>query len=259
MIFINNEEKITEFKTLNNYYVITDFDRTLTTKDSEPSYGIIPKFLGGECLEKRTKIYNHYRPIELDYTLEKTEKQKIMRQWAKESFTLLSKFTTEDIIDKSLENANIYLRDGAREFLYDMYKNNIPVVIMSAGIGNVIKRFLEIQNVLYSNIILVANFFDFKDGEAYIDINNVIATSNKTYEKIPVQLRNKLQKIDKCLLFGDIIEDIEMCNKDNIEKTLTVGFLDKNIDENMKVFNKNYDVVLCNNESFCTIQNVLNN
>ena len=76
---------------LNNFYVITDFDRTLTTKESEPSMGIVPKFLGGECLEERTKIFNYYRPLELDYTIKEEEKQKIMKEWANKSFTLLSK------------------------------------------------------------------------------------------------------------------------------------------------------------------------
>ena len=42
MIHINNNEKIDRLKNLSdNFYVITDFDRTLTTRGSEPSIGII--------------------------------------------------------------------------------------------------------------------------------------------------------------------------------------------------------------------------
>lgn len=257
MIYINNKQKLNEFKNLNNYYVIADFDRTLTTKDSEPSYGIIPKFLGGECLQERTKIYEHYRPIELDYTLEPETKQKIMREWATKSFTLLSKYTTEERINNSLYTAKIYLRDGAKEFLYEMYKKDVPVIIMSAGIGNIIEKFLENQGVLYSNVILVSNFFKFDNNKAYIDINNVIATSNKDYTRIPKELRNKLQKKEKGLLFGDIVEDIKMISTEHINKTLTIGFLDYNIEDNLKSYNNNYDIVFANNESFDSIKEVL--
>ena len=70
MTYIINKEKLNKFKKINNYFVITDFDRTLTTAESEPTMGIIPQYLGGECLEKRTKIFEHYRPLELDYKIE---------------------------------------------------------------------------------------------------------------------------------------------------------------------------------------------
>ena len=60
MPYIISKEKLNKFNNLNNYSVITDFDRTLTTAESEPTMGVIPQYLGGECLEKRTKIYEHY-------------------------------------------------------------------------------------------------------------------------------------------------------------------------------------------------------
>ena len=92
MPYIISKEKLNKFSNLNNYFVITDFDRTLTTAESEPTMGVIPQYLGGECLEKRTKIYEHYRPLELDYTIEENKKQQIMKEWAKESFTLLTRY-----------------------------------------------------------------------------------------------------------------------------------------------------------------------
>ena len=70
MIYINNEKKLKRIKNEKDIFVITDFDRTLTTKESEPSMGIIPEYLGGKCLEERLKIFKHFRPIELDYTID---------------------------------------------------------------------------------------------------------------------------------------------------------------------------------------------
>lgn len=38
MIYINNQEKIDKLNSLEDYYCIIDFDHTLTTKNSEPSF-----------------------------------------------------------------------------------------------------------------------------------------------------------------------------------------------------------------------------
>ena len=57
-----------------------------------------------------------------------------------------------------LKLGNIVLRDGFKDFLYGLYMQNIPVVILSAGIGNVILETLKLYNCLYDNIYIVSNF-----------------------------------------------------------------------------------------------------
>jgi len=258
MIYINNEKEFNNFKGTKNFYVITDFDRTLTTKDSEPSMGIVPKYLGGECLRERTKIFEYYRPLELDYTIKEQEKQKIMKEWANRSFTLLSKYLTQNIINKALENANIHFRKGAKEFLIKMNDMNIPVIIMSSGVGNILKAFLEKEGCLFNNIEIVSNFFEFQDKKAYIDLDGIMATLNKEYKKIPINVRNKLEQKENALLFGDLIEDIKMANKEKLSNTITFGFLDANVEDNLEEFNKNFDVLLAGDEDFDSIKKVLN-
>lgn len=258
MIYIINKEKYNKLKKINNYFVITDFDRTLTTAESEPTMGIIPQYLGGECLEKRTKIYEQYRPLELDYTIEQKEKQKIMKQWAKESFTLLSKYITQEKIEKALVSANLYLRNGVKAFLEEMNNKNIPVIIMSSGIGNIVKASLEKENCMFNNIEIVSNFFEFKTGKAFIDMNNIMATSNKEYNRIPLNIKNKLEEKEKALIFGDLIEDIKMINKEKIPSTLTFGFLDENVQKNLEKYKENFDIVLTENDDFNTVRDILN-
>lgn len=258
MLYIINKEKVNKFKELNNYFVITDLDRTLTTAESEPTMGVIPQYLGGECLEKRTKIYNHYRPLELDYTMEVTEKQEIMKQWANESFTLLAKYITEERIKKALINANLYLRPGAKEFLQEMNEKNIPVIIMSSGIGNIVEAFLEKENCLFNNVKIVSNFFEFKDGKTTIDMSKIMATSNKEYSRIPEDIRNELNEKENALLFGDLVEDIKMVDKEKIENTLTFGFLDANVKQNLERYKENFDVILTEGNDFKDVKKILN-
>lgn len=250
MEYYNNKEKIEKLKNIDDYVVIIDFDKTLTTSDSDSSVGTIPKFLGGECLKKRNKNYEYYRPIELEYNLSKQEKQKLMKEWAEKSFSLIAEYVTENIVKETAKVANLHLRKGAKEFLSKMKQNNIPVVIMSAGVGNIIKEFLQNEQTLYDNITIVSNFFEFKNNKAYIAIDKIMSTSNKEYSIIPKELRSKIEESSKVLLFGDIVEDIRMINKEQLHKTLTIGFLDYNIDENLKMYNENFDIVLSNESSF---------
>ncbi|MBE5819501.1 MAG: hypothetical protein E7310_01535 [Clostridiales bacterium] len=250
MEYYNNKEKIKKLKNIKDYVVIIDFDKTLTTSYSDSSVGTIPNFLGGECLEKRTKNFQYYRPIELDYNLSKQEKQKLMKEWAEKSFSLISEYATEDVVKETAKVANLNLRKGAKEFLYKMKQNSIPVVIMSAGVGNIIKEFLQNEQILYDNITIVSNFFEFKNNKACISIEKIMSTSNKEYSRIPKELRNEIEECNKVLLFGDIVEDIRMINKEQLHKTLTIGFLDYNIEKNLKKYNENFDVVLSNESSF---------
>lgn len=259
MVHINTT-KIDKFKNLkDDYFVIADFDHTLTTAKSTASMGIVPKYLGGECLENRLKLYNYYRPLELDYTIKLEEKQKLMKEWATKSFTLLSKhIKSEETIRNSLKDANLYLKKGAKNFLEEMNKKNIPVIIMSAGVGNIIKEFLRKNECIYDNIEIVSNFFEFSEGKAYIDINNIIATSNKEYNRIPKEVQDRIKYRKGSLLLGDLIEDLKMQRQEDLEKTLTIGFLDENIEKSIEKYNKNFDIVLTENSDFNDVKNVLN-
>ena len=258
MIYVNTK-KINKFKKIgNDYYVIADFDHTLTTSKSTASMGIIPKYLGGEVLKQRLALYEHYRPLELDYSIEENEKQKIMKEWATKSFTLLSKsIKSNETVKNALKGANLCLKEGAEDFLKEMYEIDIPVIIMSAGVGNIIEEFLKEQNCLYKNIYIVSNFFEFSDEKAYLDIKNIIATSNKEYSRIPKEVQDKIKERKGSLLLGDLIEDLKMQKKENLERTLTIGFLDENIEEGLEKYNKNFDIVLTNNSNFNDIKNVL--
>ena len=49
------------------------------------------------------------------------------------------------------------LRKGVKEFLKYTYQNNIPVIIISAGITDIIENFLKANNCLYDNVHIILN------------------------------------------------------------------------------------------------------
>ena len=218
---------------------------------------MIPLFLGGEELEKQQKLFNFYRPIELDYKMSPRKKQKHMKEWAQTAFYNLSQVITEDIVKETVKHAKANLRDGVKDFFKKMAEYNIPVVILSGGCGNIIKEVFNQEGILYNNIEFVSNFFRIKDKNAKFNYKTLIYTSNKNYNRIPQKNREVIQQKDKIILLGDTVEDINMVSKELIYKTITIGFLDNNIEKNLPKYKEHFDVVLTNEESFETIYQFL--
>ena len=146
MIEISEKSKSKLEELVGEYYVLTDFDRTITAIDSESSWGILSKShcAPEEYVKERQRLYDYYRPIEIDLTLDYKEKNRLMNEWWTKHINLLTKYKLkESIIDQVVtDDKMMKFRKGAREFLEKLHQYNIPVIIISAGIGNFIKKFL---------------------------------------------------------------------------------------------------------------------
>ena len=62
MIYINNKEKIKNIKLeKNNFYVVADFDKTLTDGNSYSTWKVLADSneIGEEYTKKRTDLYNY--------------------------------------------------------------------------------------------------------------------------------------------------------------------------------------------------------
>lgn len=59
-------------KDLNNYYVVTDFDRTITNGFSKTSWSILAEsnMVPEVYVNERQELYDKYRPIELDNNMD---------------------------------------------------------------------------------------------------------------------------------------------------------------------------------------------
>ena len=204
MIYIN-KEKLNYLKpNINNMYVAIDFDRTITGQQSSDSWDATGKLLGEEFAKKLNELYEKYRPIELDYTITFEEKNTAMEKWYKECMDLYYEYNlTEGKLEKSIKESNLIFRKGLEKFLKSMYEQNVPVIILSAGIGNVIVQFLEENNCLYDNIFVISNFIEFnKNGNMEHFNKPMIHTLNKTMKgHLPNKLQENLDKRKYKLLF----------------------------------------------------------
>ena len=88
----------------NSIHIVTDFDRTLTPGNSESSLGILSKsgLVTKEYMDERQKLYDYYRPIEIDEEMDYETKNRLMTEWWNKHIGLLIKYKmSEEIINKA--------------------------------------------------------------------------------------------------------------------------------------------------------------
>ena len=66
-----------------NFYIVIDFDQTITSKLSVNSWNAImeSKYIKEEHLIEHKKLYEIYKPIELDHTLNLQYRIEKMNEW----------------------------------------------------------------------------------------------------------------------------------------------------------------------------------
>ena len=255
MIYIkdNVENKINEWKEW-SICVVTDFDRTITSGDSNSSWGVISKsnLVSLEYLKDRTDLYNYYRPIEIDENIEYTQKNKLMIEWWNKHIELFKKYKfSKEIINEVANNSEaMILRQGAKEFLKQLYEKDIPVIIISAGIGNFIESFLKKNNCYYKNIIIISNFIKFENDIAIGVLGDVIHSLNKDEFLVSPKINSIIENRKNIILLGDSISDIKMVKEESRDNALKIGFLEEQIEENLKYYKNEFDIVCTNNTGY---------
>lgn len=256
----NLSKKLDEI-TKDNCFVIADFDKTITTKNSNTTFSLFSKsgFYPKEYAMDREKLYNYYRPIELDPKISDEEKFKFMKEWQEKAYKLLLKYhVREDDISKIISRSDlIELRENAIEFIKSLKDNNIPLIINSAGIGNFIVSLLEKYECMGDNVFVFSNMLKFENEEIVDSIEDIIHSMNKYNIRIPTEFAEKLEKRRKAILIGDQISDLKMAGNLVYDELLSFGFLESKVEENEAGFLANFDVVLKGSETFASINKIL--
>ena len=237
-----------------NKYIITDFDHTLTEKESKSSWGVLEtlKTLNENIKNKLKDNKNYYLPLENNLNINENKRKKFMKEWTNNNLKILtsSNINKEEIKKASFKKDAMTLRKGVKEFFKYTYQNNIPVIIISAGITDIIENFLKTNNCLYKNITIISNEIKYKNNIFKGFKNKTIYTSNKHKVKQPYKIKK-----EKVILLGDNISDSLMAPK-NKKNIIKIGFLNNYI-ENKELFKNSYDIVYEDKVSFIKIINII--
>lgn len=258
------KESIKEKLPLNNLddiYVIADFDKTITDSDSYTSWSIMgtSKLVPKEYIIERTKLHEYYRPIEVNESLDLDFRLKSIKDWYKKHVELFIKYKiTEDTFKNIIDNINIMkFRKGAKEFLSFLNNNNIPLIIVSAGIGNFIEAFLNKNNCYYDNTYVSSNKIIFKNRIVNGLDKHIIHSLNKNESSTPESIKEKIKNKNTVILLGDLISDINMVNKKPNKDIISVGFFSSKSGSSLDEFKKAFDIVCTDNDDYNKLSNIL--
>ena len=267
--------KIEVFKKEGKFFIhiLSDFDRTLTKSfsNNQKTPSLISQlrngnYLSKEYAEKAHDLFNKYHLIEVSQTLNEDEKSKAMLSWWKEHYELLVKSGLDEktmarAIEDMIKTGSISLRAGADIFLKNLKREDIPLVIMSSsGIGNMVIDFLEMQNLMFSNIHFIGNTLEFDNKGRFIGIkdNKIIHVFNKheiEIKNLPVY--DKIKDRKNIILLGDGLGDLGMLRGLNYNNLIKIGFFNYAEEENLEDFKKNFDIIITNDGSFEYVNELL--
>jgi len=261
-MFINeNIKDLLPFKDFNNLYIVADFDRTITKGNSKTSWSILANsaLVPKAYVEERQALYDYYRPIEIDENMDFVLRSSLVKEWFKKHIELFIKYkTSEKVFETAATDLRVMeFRPGAKEFIEFLHKKEIPLIIISAGIGNFIESFLKHNNCFFDNIYISSNKIIFKDGIATGVDNNIIHSLNKNEVSLPAEISNKLQDRKNVILLGDQVSDLKMVDKKAHDFVLSVGFSTDEQSEHIEILKSNFDIVCELNDDYNSLKKIL--
>lgn len=263
MIYIkeNTKERIKSW-TDDSIHILTDFDKTITLGHSDSSWGILTKsnLMHPDYTKDRQNLLNYYRPIEIDESIDLETRDKIMVEWWNRHMDLFVKYQLpESIVKEAAKSTSVMIfREGAKDFLKNMYDREIPFIIISAGVGNFIEQFLINNNCYYNNIHIVSNFIKFTDGIASGASENVVHSLNKNEASLPEELKEIIKNRPNIILLGDSLSDLRMASPELKDNALKIGFLEESPEENLSKFKEQFDIVGTDNASYTELLEEIN-
>lgn len=227
--------------------------------------------------DETDRLRHIYHPIEYDPKMTIEEKKPLMVEWWCAAQSLLAASNlNRSLIHEAVEKSPMELRVGARNFIADSLKNQIPVLIFSAGLGrfcsdgeisrgfcsrrilgDVIKSFLEKSLPEFEETPelahLISNFMIFDDKDNLVAFNKTLIHSFNKSEQIlnDPEYRKSIVDRPNVILLGDTIGDVGMIDGiENSTHSLKIGFLNRASIDKLEVYQRAYDIVISDNETF---------
>jgi len=229
-----------------------------------------------ETQDKLRMLRQTYNPVEEDPHMPLKIKIPYMQEWWDLTHKIIVSATIHrDGLTTTVNECNLAFRDKVFDFMTVLHKHNIPMLIFSAGLGNVIELLLERYEVCFDNVRVVSNFMDFNDEGLLIGFQEpIIHSFNKTVASIANSDYNQkiLSKRRNVILLGDSTADPNMTEglfDENAEinsvngaqpiNILRIGFLNSNVETLLETYKNLYDIVICGDGTFDLPFDILNN
>lgn len=240
--------------------VISDFDMTLTRfahngKRVATTHNILDNrlLINEDCTKKMKELLNIYYPIEIDASRSIEEKLPLMVEWwTKVHELLIEQKIRKDLLAQAVRESSTMLRDGYKVFFDGLAEHQVPLLIFSAGVGDVLEEVIRQNHVFHPNVHIISNYMDFdRTGVLRAFKGQLIHTFNKREGALShaAGLR-ELQGRPNVLLLGDSLGDLTMADGvSEPQNVLTIGFLNDQVEERKETYINSFDIVLVKDET----------
>uniref|UniRef100_A0A914DIF7 5'-nucleotidase n=1 Tax=Acrobeloides nanus TaxID=290746 RepID=A0A914DIF7_9BILA len=257
---------------LDRLMIISDFDFTLSRhkdKNGEKcwsTHGVfdaVARVMNPELKQMFDELYKKYFSIEFCPLMTVEEKIPYMIEWWDQSHAHIvnAKFSRETI-EGFTSNSRIFLRERAEELIGALSEHEIPLIVFSAGIGNIIETVMRNQlGAIPETMHIISNLMIFDDQDICADFTKpLIHTFNKNSSVITGDqpFYNQIVGRTNVILMGDSLGDIHMdVGVEHEGVALKIGFLNINFDTLLAKYLDSYDIVLVDDQTMEIPINIL--
>lgn len=157
------------------------------------------------------------------------------------------------------EEAHISLRPRVETVLSMCHKVNIPFLVFSAGIGNVIDEVLKEKKLFYPNMHIVSNMMHF-DEQGYCDsfLDPLIHVFNKSeFQLETTPYFESIESRANVILMGDSLGDLKMSKGVKHDLCLNIGFCNHDWDTTEDLYTEAFDIVIMRDANFAPVVDIL--
>lgn len=203
--------------------------------------------------ERAQALQRHYYPLEVSPDLDMESKTRYMVEWVTQAHDLLRESNaTRTIIHeatrRALSEGNLRLRELASELLVLLDAHDVPVLVFSAGIADVIETALEtVLPRTLPRLHVIANRCIFTEDvltdfeQPLIHVFNKRAATYRSSSAFFAQ--DDLQNRRNLLLLGDSLGDVHMSDGLDFDCCIRIGLLNDR-EERLPEYLKNFDIVI---------------
>jgi HAD superfamily hydrolase (TIGR01544 family) len=248
-------EKITSFQRQgrDKIHIVLDFDRTLVRGKNQKGKNItvwdaIEKFVPKELQMESIRLYKKYRPLEIKRKL--SEKQAI--KWWGWNLDLFKGLKASRIEEAS---RLLQTRPFVREFFNICQGKNIPTIIISASIKNVIESWCRKEKIQPTMVLSTELFISNEEITGWKK-DTLIHSLNKR-ERGHREIKKIKVARPKTILIGDSLDDVSMVEgKDNVIRIAIYDPNYSNDNSELNEFMKRFDLVFIG-DNFRPIMEIL--
>lgn len=226
-----------------------------------------------EIKAAKEAIFQKYYPIEISTTMTEAEKTPSMIEWWEQAHDLIIQMniSRKDLTAMVMETP-VTWRDGANAVTKWCEKKNVPLLVFSAGLADIIEEILRQSSMLGKNVHVISNRMVFtppKNVNGPVDDKDYVCTAfseplihvfNKNESAINpnnTEYFNQVAHRRNVMLMGDSLGDLKMAHGIKHDVCLTIGFCNHDVENLFEDYQKKFDIVILNDASFEWVNGLL--